>query len=201
MFRLLRNIVFLLLLGAVAAGGVYLLRSGDPFYSAHELVARPAYWAYDDLITTAAKKRSIDPMLLKAIAWRESKFNPTKRGTAGERGLMQVTEGAARDWAKAEKIETFVGSDLFDPHNNLEVGAWYLRKALDHWKGKDDPVPFALAEYNAGRGRVDRWVARSNRGAEITAAEFLTLMDFPSTRQYIEDVMERWRFYQRRGRL
>jgi soluble lytic murein transglycosylase len=201
MLRLLRNVLLLLLLGAAVAAGFLLLRSPDPYYSAHEWVARPAYWAYDDLIATAAKKHGVDPMLLKAVVWRESRFHPGKRGGAGERGLMQVTEGAARDWAKAEKLETFVPADLFDPHNNLEAGAWYLSKALEHWKAQDDPVPFALAEYNAGRRRVERWMGLANRDGKTSAAEFLTVMDFPGTRQYIEDVTERWRFYQKRGRL
>jgi soluble lytic murein transglycosylase len=186
---------------AVVAAGILLLQSPDPAYSLHEWASRPAYWAYDDLIVSAAKKHSVDPMLVKAIAWRESRFKPDKKGTSGERGLMQVSEGAGRDWAKAEKIETFAPTDLFDPQNNLQAGSWYLSKALEHWKDQDDPVPFALAEYNAGRKRVERWAAEAKHGDKTTAAEFLTVMDFPSTRQYIEDVTERYRFYQRRGRL
>ena len=58
-----------------------------------------------------------------------------------------------------------------------------------------------LAEYNAGRKRVDRWAAQARHGDKVTAAEFLATMDFPGTRQYIEDIMERYHFYQRRGHL
>jgi soluble lytic murein transglycosylase-like protein len=58
-----------------------------------------------------------------------------------------------------------------------------------------------LAEYNAGRKRVDKWIARTGQGDKATAEDFLDRMDFPSTRQYIDDVINRYHFYQQRGRL
>lgn len=201
MLRVLRNLILVVVAAALVAAVVLLLSSPDPVYSLHEWVARPSYRAYDGLIVDASKKHGVDPMLVKAIVWRESRFSPNKRGSSGERGLMQVGEAAARDWAKAEKIETFVPTDLFDPYNNLQAGTWYIRQALDHWKTQDDPIPFALAEYNAGRTRVERWVAQTKAGEKTSAAEFLSVMDFPSTRQYIEDITERLRFYQKRGRM
>ncbi len=117
-------------------------------------------------------------------------------GSVGERGLMQVGEAAAKDWVNAEKIETFMPTDLFDPKTNLEVGTWYFKKALDRWKQKDDPVPFALAEYNAGRANVNRWITESGRGEEAAARDLLLAIDFPTTRRYIDDIVARYRFYQ-----
>jgi soluble lytic murein transglycosylase len=108
---------------------------------------------------------------------------------------MQVGEAAAKDWAQAEKIETFTPTDLFDPKTNLDVGTWYFRKALERWKQKDDPVPFALAEYNAGKVRVDRWIASSKRGDATTAEDLIGAIDFPTTRKYVVDIMARRRFY------
>ena len=99
------------------------------------------------------------------------------------------------------KIETFVPTDLFDAKTNLDVGAWYFKKALDRWKGKANPIPFALAEYNAGRSRVDRWVTATGLGEVAEAADLLKAMDFPSTRRYIDDITARYRFYKERGRL
>jgi soluble lytic murein transglycosylase len=198
MFRFVRQFVLVIVVAAAAAAAVLLLRSPDPYYAVQEWAG---FSSYDALIRRAAQKYGVDPMLVKAIVWRESRFSPEKVGTSGERGLMQVTEGAASDWARAEKIETFVPTDLFDAQNNLEAGTWYVRNALEHWKKQDDPVPFALAEYNAGRQRVIRWVALTKGGEHATAAEFLSVMDFPGTRQYIEDVVERRRYYQARGRL
>ena len=198
MLRLLRNTLVALALAAIAVAGVLLWASPDPLYTAQEWAALGRYSARDELIRERSAQRNVDPLLVKAIVWRESGFDPTKVGTKGERGLMQITEAAAADWAKANKIEAFVGTDLFDPRTNLDAGAWYFRRALDRWKAKDDPIPFALAEYNAGASRVDRWVAESGMGEKADAADFMAAIDFPTTRRYIEDIVARYHFYRKR---
>ena len=101
----------------------------------------------------------------------------------------------------AAKIETFIPTDLFDPRTNLDAGTWYLSRALEKWKEKDDPVPFALAEYNAGATRVDRWIASSGVGGKADAQDLLSTMDFPTTRRYVEDIMTRRKFFENRGGL
>ena len=196
--RILLWFLTILLLGALAVGSALWL-SGDPNYTAQAWLAGGRYRRHDLLIVEAARRQGLDPRLLKAIVWRESRFSPEKIGSSGERGLMQVGEAAARDWAKAEKIDSFQPTDLFDPKINLEVGSWYFRKALDRWKQKRDPVPFALATYNAGAGRVERWIAASQRAEGATAEDLLRAIDFPTTRKYIEDITARQRFYAKRG--
>jgi soluble lytic murein transglycosylase len=195
MARFLRRLVLAVALAALVAAGVVLGTSPDPTYRLLSWLAGSRYYRYDPLIGDMARKRGVDPLLIKAIAWRESAFQTEKVGTSGERGLMQVGEAAARDWAKAMKVETFAPTDLFDPKTNVDVGSWYFKKALDRWKQKADPIPFALAEYNAGHVRVDRWIADTGRGEEATAADFLSAIDFPSTRKYIEDITFRYHFY------
>jgi soluble lytic murein transglycosylase len=196
MARFLSRLVLAVALAAFVAAAVVLWTSPDPTYRLQSWLAGSRYYRYDPLIGDLAHKRGVDPLLIKAIAWRESAFQTEKVGTSGERGLMQVGEAAARDWAKAMKIETFAPTDLFDPKTNVDVGSWYFKKALERWKHKADPIPFALAEYNAGHVRVDRWVADTGRGEEATAADFLGAIDFPSTRKYIEDITARYHFYQ-----
>lgn len=198
MKKLLTALALLILLGAVAAG-VFWLVAEDPEYQLQEIVFAERFGRYDDLIRQASVRYSVPPELIKAVIWRESRFHPDKTGQHGERGLMQITEGAASDWARAEKVETFVPTDLFDPKVNIEAGAWYLKKALDHWASKDDPVPFALAEYNAGRTRVKRWVNDSGRGATAGAGDLQTAMDFPTTKSYIASITARQDFYERRS--
>jgi soluble lytic murein transglycosylase len=159
------------------------------------------YAEYDPLISEMAQKHKVDPALVKALIWRESGFHDNKLGSKGERGLMQVGEAAAADWARATKVETFVPTDLFEPRTNVEVGAWYLGRALDKWKEKDDPIPFALAEYNAGASRVDRWMAATGAGSSADAHDLVSAIDFPTTRRYVEDITARHKFYQKRGGL
>lgn len=186
------------LLGA-AGVGIFWAVVDDPEYRAQEIVFSRRFGKYDDLVSQSSRRYGVPPELIKAVIWRESRFHPDKTGQHGERGLMQITEGAAADWAKAEKIETFVPTDLFDPKVNIEAGTWYLKKALDHWRTKDDPVPFALAEYNAGRTRVKRWVGNSGRGETAGAEDLQTAMDFPATKSYIAAIAARYEFYVRRG--
>jgi len=199
MFSFLRNLLLVLVLAALTAASLLIWLSPDPLYAAQELVSFGQYSAHNALIAEAAKKSHLDPALVKAVVWRESAFRADKVGTSGERGLMQVSEAAAADWAKAQKIETFVPPDLFEPRTNLEAGTWYLKRALEKWKERDDPVPFALAEYNAGPTRIDRWIAATGVGAKADASDLLNAIDFPSTRRYVEEILQRARFYRDRG--
>ena len=142
----------------------------------------------DEVIRAAAARYGVDAALVKAVVWRESRFDPEVRGKAGEIGLMQIREPAAREWAEAERIAGFQHEHILDPGSNTLAGAWYLAKLLRRYPQADDPVPYALADYNAGRGNVLRW----NQGAAATnSQQFLAQMTFPGTRRYIETVAER----------
>ena len=201
MFWLIRNILILIALTALIAGGIFVCTSPDPVYSLQELVNYPRYHRYDALIRQVGQKYGVDPMLIKAVIWRESGFRPDKVGKDGERGLMQVMAPAAGDWARESKRPTFVPEDLFSPQVNIEAGVWYLKKGLDRYAAKDDPVTFALAEYNAGKSRVDRWVGDTNQGAGATAGDLRDSISFPGTRGYVDAILDRYQFYKSRGRL
>jgi peptidoglycan lytic transglycosylase len=185
---------------ALGAGWVCLaVRSGDPVYTLYEWISPARFRQYDALMRTVATEHQLDPMLVKAVVWRESRFDPLKFGSAGERGLMQVSDPAANEWARENKIENFRVEDLFDPKTNLNAGTWYLRRAIEHWQNQSDPLPFALAEYNAGASRAQRWAGGSAAATQITAQDFVHNIDFPGTRKYVDSVMERYQFYKERG--
>jgi soluble lytic murein transglycosylase-like protein len=57
-----------------------------------------------------------------------------------------------------------------------------------------------LAEYNAGASRAQRW-SGGNGVAEIPERQFLQKIDFPATRRYVESIIDRYKFYQRRGQM
>ncbi len=186
---------------ALGAGAAYMaMRSGDTVYTLYEWLSPQRFQQHDALIRTVAAQHNIDPMLVKAVVWRESRFDPNKYGAAGERGLMQVTEKAAQEWAQHNKIADFRGEDLFDPKVNVQAGTWYLARAMQHWRNQADPIPFALAEYNAGASRAQRW-AGGDGEVSIPAAKFRGNIDFPGTRNYVDTIMARLEFYQRRGRM
>ena len=200
MIRFFFKLVLCLLL-ALAAGFAYLaLRSGDPVYTVYEWISPARFQQYDRLIRAVAAEHHLDPMLVKAVVWRESRFDPQKYGSARERGLMQVSEKAANEWARENKIDNFHVERLFDPKTNLEAGAWYLHRAFEHWGNQPDAMPFALAEYNAGASRAQRW-GGGDGAAAMPARTFLNNINFPGTRKYVDSIIARYQFYKRRGRM
>ena len=164
-----------------------------------------AYWwwqswlerSQDGPIRAAAERYGVEPALVKAIVWRESGFDPQARGRAGEIGLMQLQEEAAREWASAEHLDRFEHEHCFDPGTNTLAGTWYLKKLLRQHALTDNPVPYALASYNAGRGNVLRW----NQGEAATnSAAFIVQIGFPMTKTYVRSVMRRYEHYRPRVR-
>lgn len=100
---------------------------------------------FDGLIAAAAQRYELDPALLKAVAHAESNLAPTSVSHAGAKGLMQLMDSTAQQLGVI---------DSFDPAQNIDGGARFLRQLLDHYDGN---VILALAAYNAGPGAVDRW--------------------------------------------
>jgi soluble lytic murein transglycosylase len=202
-------VVFLLklfvvaVLSALAAVAYLVVRTKDPLYVFRELKNWSDYSRYDSLIAKVANDHSLDPRLVKAVIWRESRFHADMLGRNNERGLMQVSEIAAREWAKSNAIPNFEPNQLFNPEINLEIGCWYLSKALQRWNSQTEPVPFALAEYNAGKSRVDRWirVALQRNKQPLSAEAFEDSIDFPSTAHYVRTILARYDLYKRRGGL
>ena len=140
----------------------------------------------DPLIVQEARASGVDPFLIRALIWRESKFDPQTHGLADERGLMQVTPEVGRMWAKANKIANFQPDDLYDPATNIRAGTWYLNRAIRHWSQTDDPVTFALAEYNAGPSNALRWVDAKNPQDHVA---FMEKISYPLTRDYVEAIL------------
>ena len=146
----------------------------------------------DASIRAAALRYEVEPALVRAVIWRESRFHSRARGRAGEIGLMQLRKEAAQDWADAEHIGGFGHEECLDPRTNILAGTWYLKRLLDRYRQTDNPVPYALADYNAGRGNVLKWLG----GAAVTNSEmFLEQIGFPGTKKYVQSVMRRYEKY------
>jgi soluble lytic murein transglycosylase len=200
--KFLFRFALVIVLSGFTAVSYLIVRSKDPLYVIREIKDWGDYHRFDTLITKVATEHGLDPRLVKAVVWRESRFQSDMLGRNGERGLMQISGIAAREWATANAIPNFEPDQLFDPKINLEIGSWYLGKAMQHWNNQDDAVPFALAEYNAGHSRVDRWVrVASQRNPQLNAQVFEDSIDFPSTAHYVRTILARYDFYKQRGPL
>jgi len=153
------------------------------------------YWRehrFDKVIAQAARRYGLEPALVKAVIWRESRFHPDARGRAGELGLMQVREEAAWEWAGAEHVKSFQESDCLNPATNTLAGAWYLSKELRRYSHADNALPYALADYNAGRANVLKWLG----GAAATNSQlFIDQIGYPATRAYVRSILRRYEHY------
>ena len=143
---------------------------------------------YDALIREVSREHGLPPALVKAVIWRESAFRVGARGGAGELGLMQVTEGAAQEWADARRDRGFQFEHVLDARTNLHAGCYYLGKVTRRYLRTDHPYAYGLADYNAGRGTVLRWM----QGPGLTnASVFLGDMTYPGTREYVQSILRR----------
>jgi soluble lytic murein transglycosylase len=138
---------------------------------------------HDDVIRQQARQKNLDPSLIAAVIYQESKFREGERSSTGAIGLMQVQPRTALDIAKHSGATTFVVSDLNDPEINIRYGSFYLEELFNRYDGNEVA---ALAAYNAGIGNVDRW-----GGADID----VDAIRFPQTRAYVGGVLAKRREY------
>jgi soluble lytic murein transglycosylase len=139
---------------------------------------------HEDVIRQQAADKGLDPALIAAVIYEESKFRD-QTSTAGAKGLMQLLPDTARFIARRSGGTQFELRDLADPDINIRYGSWYLRYLLQQ---HDGDVALAVAAYNAGEGNVDNWVRAAGGAAAFDPA---TDIPFPETRDYVADVLER----------
>jgi soluble lytic murein transglycosylase len=153
--------------------------------------------AYDDRIAQAAASNRLDFNLIKALIYEESWFRPDIRGGSGELGLMQVSMAAARDFAAGTGFPIPTEERVLEPALNIEIGSWYLRQSLDHYKDSPAPLVFALVRYNAGDARADYWrrmfMSRPIPPGLSAEEHALSLIDYPKTRAYARRILRRYR--------
>ena len=128
--------------------------------------------AYEQILRGDAETYDLDPALLAAVVYVESRFDPNARSAAGALGLMQLLPETAKGIALRTGGDRFVVADLRDPEINVRYGSWYL----DHLRQRYEDTRTALAAYHAGQGNVDGWL-RSGQG-----------IAFPETRAYVDEV-------------
>jgi soluble lytic murein transglycosylase len=174
--------VIALALGLAVAGGIALV---SPVEDAIKEITLPL--RHDDIIRQQARDKDLDPALIAAVIYRESKFRQ-QTSKAGAKGLMQILPSTAEFVARRTGGTEFEQADLSNPQINIAYGSWYLRYLLDNYDGN---VVAAVAAYNAGHRRVDRWGGSDLRIRDIR---------FPETEQYTRDVIDKRREYADRYR-
>jgi soluble lytic murein transglycosylase len=163
-----KRLLALIGLAAVLAGAfLYVDETSPPWY---ERIRYPL--RYSEFVTVHAREHGLDPALVAAVIYQESKFNASAKSSSGAIGLMQVTPSTAKGIALRTGGHAFRTSDLYDPDINIRYGVWYL----DNLFKKYGDEQLVLAAYNAGQGNVDLWRANNER------------IQFAETRAYVERV-------------
>lgn len=144
------------------------------------------YWRFPDAYRESFLRWSevadVDPYLLMGIARRESAFNRQAVSPVGARGLMQLMPGTAAQVSRELGLSPPSASELFDPAVNIRLGSTYISDMIERYSGNRLA---AAAAYNAGPGRVDRWLRSAPREFDL----FVESIPFRETRAYVQAVM------------
>jgi soluble lytic murein transglycosylase len=170
------------LLGAIAAIAVLVLIFRGTLDHAIQELTLPL--RHEDIIREQAEEKGVDASLIAAVIYAESRFRD-QTSSAGARGLMQITPEAAQEIERLSGGTTFRLDDLSDPEINIRYGTFLLGELLVRYDGDEAA---ALAAYNAGPANADAW-----GGSDLEPDD----IEFPETRAYVEDVLEKKREYRR----
>lgn len=140
-------------------------------------------------LETAAREADLDPFLLAGLIRQESLFDAQARSTADARGLMQVLPSVGAGYAKRSGLSDWDPVLLYQPDVNLDFGVRHFQDAMRRY----ERVEMALAAYNAGTPRVDRW--RELRGTKDDPEVFIERIPFVETRDYVRRILRNQAFY------
>ena len=141
--------------------------------------------AYQAQFTEAGRQYRVDPWLAMAVARRESAFRPEARSGAGALGLMQLMPGTARKVSRQAGQQPPSSEQLGKPATSIDLGTQYLAELLERFGGNR---VLALAAYNAGPNRVERWLADDPHQA-VPADVWIASIPFHETRAYVQAVL------------
>jgi soluble lytic murein transglycosylase len=143
---------------------------------------------HEDIIRQQARVKHLDPALIAAVIYQESKFED-RTSSAGAKGLMQILPGTAKFIAHKSGGTAFELRDLATPQINISYGSWYLRYLIQRYGGNET---LAVAAYNAGETNVDKWVRRAGGDSNFDPSADIP---FPETRHYVASVMDHRKQY------
>lgn len=139
----------------------------------------------------------VEAPLVLAVIRQESAFYTRAKSHAGARGLMQVMPATAKRVAKDNRLPYDRDRLTGDANYNLIIGQVYLSGVIEQFEGS---YPMALAAYNAGPHRVKRWLKTYGdpRKGEIDIIDWVELIPFTETRNYVQRVLENLSVYRTR---
>lgn len=137
---------------------------------------------YPDALAKHSRDRSLDAYLVAGLIRQESEYRPDAVSPVKAYGLMQVMPATGRSLARSLGLGPFSVGMLVRPEINLNMGTYYLANLGKSFDGRYE---YALASYNAGKSRADRWKTWAEFDEPI---EFIETIPFTETREYVLSV-------------
>ncbi len=134
------------------------------------------------LLKGNAQAHGLDPFLIAALAAQESTFDPSIRSSANAIGLMQILPSTGRRYARKVGMRGFTTRSLENPEINARLGTQYFADMVKQFGG----AHFALAGYNAGENRVERW---NEEAPGLPTDEWIDNIPFPETQNYVKRIL------------
>lgn len=148
--------------------------------------------AYLDVVAKASTRHGVDPFLVLALMRQESSFDRKSLSSAGAIGLMQLMPRTGEKvFKKVYNAGTFSKAMLYDAELNIELGVSHLSELIQENGGN---IVDVLAGYNAGTGKAADW---KKRFQEYTGEEFIEMISYGETRNYIKKVLRNYYNYRR----
>lgn len=166
------GLIIIIIIGIITVAGYFirqLPQYKEKIYPLH----------YEELIKEYSREYSLDPYLVSAVIWTESRFNPEAKSHKNAMGLMQITPQTGQWAADMLKLEGFNVDDLYDPELSIRLGCWYLDRLRTQFNGNMD---IALAAYNGGSGNVSKWLKDTRYSKD---GKTLDHIPFQETKEYI----------------
>ena len=138
---------------------------------------------HERLFGKASRATGVPLSLLLAFGRQESAFEAKARSSANARGVLQMLPSTARLAARRAGLRTPTATGLYDPAVNIPLGASHIAWLLRRY---DNVLPFAVAAYNAGEHRVDRWIREC---AGLSMDVWIDAIPFRETRNYVHGVL------------
>lgn len=147
---------------------------------------------YLSQVESNAYRRDLDPAIVLGLIRQESMLDSHAHSVVGARGLMQIMPATGRQIASELNERWHSENSLYDPDVNIKYGSYYYKRLLNRFNGH---VALATAAYNAGPGRVAKWLPF---GRSVPADIWVETIPYKETRKYVTSVLSYIIIYQHR---
>lgn len=146
---------------------------------------------YKSIVEQAAYTYNVDPNLIYAMIKQESSFKQNATSKSGAKGLMQLMESTANEFASRIPSINENNYDIYDPYNNIHIGTKYMSYLINYFDGN---YYLAIIAYNTGLGRITDWIKDDPKQYDDISS-IMEKIKYKETKNYLIKVIEYYEYY------